>query len=66
MLTGMPATPQHEYIENGQMEVRLGHSRTGVEINFRRNVSRLTLTPEQALAFAEAIKAQALEAKIGL
>ena len=64
----MPLPRQGEWkkIENGGMDVRIGHDRTSVIIDFGKNVSALQINPEQALAFADKIREQAIAAKIGV
>ena len=69
-LNGDPSTlPKQEgwrYVEGGEMQVRIGHDRAGVFIDFGKNVSAFKLNPDQALTFARKIEAEAMAAKIGL
>ena len=48
------------------MDVRIGHDRTSVIIDFGKNVSALQINPDQALAFAKKIEEQAIAAKVGV
>lgn len=61
----LPKAGNWKYVEGGEMQVRIGHDRTSVFIDFGKNVSAFKIRPDQALAFAEKIKEQALAAMIG-
>jgi hypothetical protein len=62
----VPDPKNWKIVEGGEMQVRIGHDRTTVFIDFGKNVSAFKISVEQALAFAEKIKQQAIEARIGV
>lgn len=62
----LPREGGYKTVEAGEMSVRMGHDRDGVWIDFGKNVSAFKVNPEQALAFAEKIRQEAIAAKIGV
>lgn len=62
----LPQAGEWKEVEAGNMQVRIGHDRDGVFIDFGKNVSAFKLNPDMALAFAAKIHEQAVAAKIGV
>ena len=62
----LPRRDGYTEVQSGSMEVRIGHDRDGVWIDFGKNVSAFKLNPDQALAFAQKIHDNAIAAKIGV
>lgn len=62
----LPRKDGYTEVQGGEMEVRIGHDRDGVWIDFGKNVSAFKLNPDQAIAFARKIEDNAVAAKIGV
>jgi hypothetical protein len=62
----LPRKDGYTEVQGGEMQVRIGHDRDGVWIDFGKNVSAFKLNPDQALAFAQKIHENAIAAKIGV
>lgn len=62
----LPRADGYTEVEGGSMQVRIGHDKDGVWIDFGKNVSAFKLNPDQALVFAQKIHDNAIAAKIGV